>query len=238
MSRFGDNIRKIAKTKDLEEKIIHAEEVANQALKAAIEAQRGIAYLNSATGNVGNTQTGTPGVTPPTNSGSDYPHGGGSGEAGGDGSTNGDALLDGSDRPAIGEKQGKIELKDCDTGEPIDVRFDTASNKGEAVFDGPTGWNKNTPPVYDGFELGSFWSASNPFPAQGATPEQYAIAAIKALKLAFPPPGPYDDAYYDAGSFVNIDVNTWNFTWYASIGGPPATVPVSKNGCTSEPEDI
>lgn len=159
MSRYGDNIRIIARTKELEEKIIKAAEQTELKLKAALAGQRGIAYYNPFSKNVGSTQSGTPGQTPPT--GGSFGGNPINTPAAGEAERDGDDLLNGTDRPKIGEDVGSIELYDCETGERIDVRFNTGSNEGEAVFKHPSGWGADgTPPVVEGWYLGYYWSVS------------------------------------------------------------------------------
>lgn len=152
MSRAADNIRKIAHTKELRDKLIEVEQKAEQALKAAIAAQRGLAYLDPGAGNVGNSDSGIPGVTKPNNHGSGY--------------AKPETTVDNP-----GEDK-KLKLKDCDTGEDIDVNLDTGDNEGEALFPGPDGWNAGVPPLAEDWFAGFYWNITNspgiyntPYPA-------------------------------------------------------------------------
>lgn len=136
MSRYGDNIRRLAKTDELKELIRQAEQRLNILDKANIPGQRGIAYPNS-------SAVGTPGVTNPDNNGSqdgrslydNNPNNAGIDDT----TTDGDALLGGANMTP-GKDIGAIQLKDCDTGEQIDVRFNTGGNEGETAFKHPEGF--------------------------------------------------------------------------------------------------
>lgn len=143
MGRYSDNIRRIAKTQELKDLISDAAGRIKILEKASIIGKRGIAYRTYDGSGVA-VQVGTPGATNPDEYGDtpnqygEYGFNGINGSGGlDDTTTDGDDLL--SNAPDKGEDIGAIELKDCTTGENIDVRFNTAGNSGEAVFKHPTG---------------------------------------------------------------------------------------------------
>lgn len=149
MSRYGDNIRRIAKTDELRDLVRQAEQRIKILEKDGIPGQRGIAYQNS-------TAVGTPGQTNPDNNGEQFRPGifNNNPSKGGidDTTTDGDALLTAGGIPDKGEDIGAIQLKDCDTGERIDVRFNTGGNTGESLFKHPTGFsNEGVAPAPSGF---------------------------------------------------------------------------------------
>ena len=157
MSRYGDNIRRISKTKELEDLLRDAQQRIKILDKAAINGKRGVAYntedgsyLLSQNGGVGNTSPNKLG-----DNGSLY----GNNPNGGldDNSVTGDSLL--ANTPNVGEDIGAIQLKDCDTDEPIDVRFNTAGNVGEAIFKHPENWGVNgESPSESSYLAGSVWT--------------------------------------------------------------------------------
>lgn len=161
MSKLGESVRKLARYEKLKERIRRAEEDVKQLKKASIPGKRGIAYKNERNGNVTN-QSGTPGVTLPNNSGNLFGNNQDSEENGAtaDGSVDGESLF--TNKPDIGEEPGTIELKDCESGERIDVNIATNGMEGENIFKPPSDWgqtNSNNPKdVLDSrWELGFYW---------------------------------------------------------------------------------
>lgn len=166
MSRYGNNIRRIAQTDELLEKIRQAQQQLTIFEKAAIPGARAIAYPN------GGVQSGSPGQTNPDKNGSpdkldprrkdraDDGRKNGTGTDGGD-IVNGDLNLTPGDDP------GKIKLKDCETGEPIDLILNAGANEGEAKFQHPEGWSPDgtseNQQGYENWELGYYWRGSSAY---------------------------------------------------------------------------
>ncbi len=127
-----------------------------------------------------------------------------------------------------------MELKDCDTGEKIDVRIDAASNPGETKFKHPPGWSidgqSQASAGYDHWTLGQFWRgvsayfwSGTPGQADAPTPEVGYKAAIGYHSGAFN----YDvtDARLASGGIVYSGGGTtatvhaeYYLTWNSSPG--------------------
>jgi hypothetical protein len=155
MSRYGDNIRRIAQVEILSESVREARQRLTILAKAAIPGQRAIAYPNI-------TQKGSPGVTNPNQDGSPDPkdptdknpldnHGRN------DDQTDGDDLINGSKVLQPDEDPGALDLKDCETGEEIDVYMNTAANDGESKFKHPDGWGILGPQIDPSYTDGLVW---------------------------------------------------------------------------------
>lgn len=222
MSRYGDNIRRIARTKELVEQLRDAEQRIKILEKAPINGKRGISYRTldgSATVNT----TGAPGQTNPTGLGDAQPLQNSSvpGGTGGvdDKETDGDDLL--QNAPNKGDTVGAINLKDCDTGEAIDVRFDTGGNTGEAIFKHPSGRNPDgslveIPDGIFAWEYQKRWRATGGVigPSGGVSGGPWPTAAA-ALRAALDQLDTYvnsnSTAYYDAynASVCHADGHTF-----------------------------
>jgi hypothetical protein len=172
MSRYGNNIRRIAHTETLNERIRQAEQKLTVLDKAAIPGQRAIAYPNV-------TQKGSPGATKPDQDGApddldptdkdpQYNHGVDDNE------TDGDDLLNGTKVLQPGEDPGALDLKDCETGEGIDVRMNTGANEGEAKFKHPDGWTTTGPsgsaPGWENWQQGLFFEGSGTYFSTSSAP--------------------------------------------------------------------
>lgn len=277
---FGDDIRIIARTKELTEKIDKALKAALAANKAAIEGKRAIAYLqaNGVTGTQNNGSPGNttlddadddgiddlnndednsfdpeedsetpddPNNTDPSNNATD----GGirdpiNNPAPGTYSAN--ELIDGAiegaiKRLAISEGDGK------GNGKPGSRKVNTIYGKDQygndvyinthGIYDSVDGWpDPNTPPEYDGFQLGYYWRATNPATGEGSVPELAAEAAIAAIKVIFPDPYPagYGDALMTTPPF-QINESQWDFGWKQGPLSPSENiVPILRVACTTE----
>lgn len=165
MARYGNNIRRIAQTEALFERIRQAEQQITLLEKAGIPGARAIAYPTS-------TSSGAPGVTAPTRE--DSPdarnvtdrstlEGGGID----DNTNDGDDILNGDKTFEKGEDAGAIRLKDCESGEEIDIRFNTGGNDGESVFKHPEGWNVDGPqgfaPGWEDWVLGIYYTGAGTY---------------------------------------------------------------------------
>lgn len=239
MSKFGDDIRRIAKTKALEERIKEAQEKINLLTKAAIEARRGIAYLDPQSNTVGSTESGAPGETTPDNNGGGtyaFPPLGDSSNSRGnqqDSETfDGDDLLTGADKPNLGDKISELQLKDCDTGEAINVNISpislTPDSNPEQIFKPPELWeNSVTPPYTEQFEAGFFWSVAGQ--GNSATPyeagEAYMafVATIGGGSPTFPNPR--------VVSITNFDDNGADLNWTYDDAPGETTTNMNKTVC-------
>lgn len=211
MARYGDNIRRIAGTDKLTDRIRQAESRLDILDKAAIPGGRAIAYPS------GGTQSGSPGNTNPDKNGSpdqlDPQKKDPGDEAGKDGkTTDGKDILNGTKVLQPGEDPGKIALKDCETGEKIDMILNAGANEGESKFQHPAGWdingNAGNQSGYDHWTLGKFWRGSSAYfspsgTADGPTPETGYKAAIGYHNGTFD----YDvtDARLGSGGVVYTD---------------------------------
>lgn len=165
MSRYGDNIRRLAEVDLLKGGIREARQRITVIDKAAIVGQRAIAYPNV-------TGKGTPGVTnPDQNDNPDVPNTTDKGpmdDHGRDeGQTDGDDLINGTKVLQPGEDPGALDLKDCETGEEIDVIMNTAANEGESKFKHPDGWSVDgepgVTPGWEDWELGFYYNGSGTY---------------------------------------------------------------------------
>ncbi len=149
-----------------------AEQKLNVLDKSAIPGQRAIAYPNV-------TAKGSPGVTNPDKNGE--PDDGNPTDKDtkddhgvDDNETDGDDLLNGTKVLQPGEDPGALDLKDCETGEGIDVRMNTGANEGEAKFKHPDGWNVDGPNgVADGWQnwvQGLFFEGSGTYFSTSSAP--------------------------------------------------------------------
>lgn len=192
MSRDGDNLRKIARYRQLKEQIIKTEQTVNQSVKEPIPGKKGIAYYTDS------------GVLTSSGVGDDKPNNNGNlsitdnltlganqatedGVAKDEDTENGDDLLTGNSRPKVGEPlDGPIELKDCETGERIDVRLTAGDNDGETAFKHPDDWTYDgqSPTISDlenlnTWESGIRWTAfSGTIGPAGGVAGSFATAAL------------------------------------------------------------
>jgi len=196
MGRYGSNIRRIAQTDELTGRIRQAEQKISLLDKAEIPGARAIAYAS------GVTAAGSPGVTNPDQNGTPDNTGiftdKNPMDKNGidDTTTDGDDLLDGSKQLQKGEDVGAIRLKDCDSGERIDVRFNTGANEGESKFKHPPGWGTTAPQTDPSYLAGSVWTLSS-----GGT--AYFGNSFNALVSAFKTAIPYLYCYTIEGGLVS-----------------------------------
>lgn len=196
MGRYGDNIRRIAQTDDLNSRILQAEQKITELEKAAIPGARAIAYPS------GLLQTGSPGATNPDNNGAPddsslFPNRDDINANGiDDTTTDGDSLINGGKQLQPGEDPGAIQLKDCETNERIDVRFNTGANEGESKFKHPDGWDVDGPQVDPSYLEGSVWTLSS-----GGT--SYFSNNFNGLVSAFQIAGPFTYCYSIEGGLVS-----------------------------------
>jgi hypothetical protein len=188
MSRYGNNIRRIAQTDELNARIRQAEQKLNVLDKSAIPGGRGIAYPSGA------GQSGSPGQTNPDKNGnpdeknpSDKDK---TDEAGKDGkTTDGGSIIDGTKVLQPGEDPGKIALKDCETNEPIDILLNSASNEGERKFQHPEGWSidgqSENNAGYDNWTLGQYWTGSSAYFGTGSGSNQDGTADAPAPEVGY-----------------------------------------------------
>jgi len=94
-----------------------------------------------------------------------------------------------------------------------------------------------TQPIFPNFQLGKFWTVTNPSSGIGATPGQAIDNGILHIKQTFPQAYPtgYASAHWDASTLVGVGsppYTSYNFTWYQ---GPtnvsPNTVVVTRVDC-------
>lgn len=176
--------------------------------KNAVKGKRGITYFNS-DGST-ETTSGNPPSDPDDASGEDddedsyddpstQPGGGGGGAGGGDGSGgNGGNALDDTPIPTPTDPSdpggtyddlkddgtsygGLTGLQDCESGQPIDVRYD-------GKFPNPEGWdNPDHGPVPEGYEEGYYWAYNNQSfksSSPSATAQLGADSSVAALEAA------------------------------------------------------
>ncbi len=194
MGRYGNNIRRIAQTDELNERIRQAEQRLNILDKAAIPGARAIAYPS------GSVQNGSPGATNPDKNGSPDEDNTTSkspiDKAGlDDNTTDGDDLLTGDKVLQKGEDPGAIALKDCESGEAIDVRFNTGANEGEAKFKHPDGWSTTGPQLDPSYTEGRVWSLF-------ASPNNYYSNNFDGLISAYQSGGGWTYCYTIVGGLV------------------------------------
>ncbi len=157
MSRYGNNIRRIAQTDELSGRVLQAEQRLNVLDKAGIPGGRAITYPGG-----GGVQTGSPGTTNPDKNGSpdqnDTTKKGPMDTAGkDDNTTDGDSILNGTKVLQKDEDPGALALKDCDSGELIDVRLNTGANPSESKFKHPEGWGVAGPQNDPSYTSGRVW---------------------------------------------------------------------------------
>lgn len=285
MSDFGTDIRTIARTRELEEKIAIALRIARNAEKAAIFGQRAIAYgaAGGATDVVGGAKNSTipPGTsqtvdaavdavkkaldannwlnnsqTPPgkESKGTDKSQNAYHYLAG---TVNAEEILDAAQSIAGGIVEG---LHSFDKSEPNGLGGGIGlSDKINGVWatdyitdnpflmslDGmyrlPEGWEDPfTPPVWEGWQGGYFWRATNPAFAEGSVPGICANESIEAVKAAFPAPYPsgYGDALITTDPF-QVNESTWRFGWKQGPLSPSENLSdILRIACTVQGETL
>jgi len=115
---------------------------------------------------------------------------------------------------------------DCETGDSGMLRFDS--------YIPPVNWTSiEEPPSQDLWELGYYWTTTNPASASDASPTGAADAAISAVQAAFPLPYPtgYGDAYRDAA--VTPSGSNYTFVWYQGPSSAPNTATITRQTCSS-----
>lgn len=181
MSRYGNNIRRIAQTEELDARIKQAESQIDLLEKGQIPGARATAYNN------GIVEKGSPGVTTPSqnespDNSSIYPNKDIINSGGiDDTETDGDALMKGDVPLERGDKVGAVELKDCESGEAIMVRFNTGANEGETVFKHPDVFNRDGTTTDPSYTEGLVWKIISGVTSIYANGFDGMIAAREAL---------------------------------------------------------
>lgn len=261
---FGDAIRTIAKTKELEEKANKALQVALKAEKSAIESKRAIWFITAGGGSF--SVSGTfidkkPGEEdpPPDDGGEDEeeedpepkkpeedPTIGmhrplpGSTDMSGNatpeeaGTPDAKDLIDGAGDDSHDNEGGsyynKIMVGDPINNSPVALALNGSYDFPRGDWSGP-----NSPPHYDTFQQGIWWSVTNPRSGSGAVPEIAMDIAIDAYIAEDPSPWPSGNGsvYWDPTTLEGPDIsNNYHATWYDHSGGPPNIVTILHHSCT------
>lgn len=252
MSKYGDDIRRIARVKDEKDPNTNKD----KDKKPAIDAKRGIAYFD-ANGKIVSEKSSPGGAIPQVGSGiqkgasdnlqkaKDQQGDQGENPVGGSNTTsqtpvNVKNLIDGLTDPsaALGALNG---MTDPFYGDALVARFDgmhalpaTITNGTGDPADSATFLNSFDPGTLEGWQTGKYWAIGG---ETEATPGLAVAAYIATTRANFPLPYPtgYGDAYWVTASLTGSGsppYTTYSFEWYQGPGGSVITSNVIRQNCS------